>query len=505
MAIYGRTVMGIDPDEAIDPNDMAEFAAFTNQAGISMQKSLSILKLAGADVAKDFGMAGEIVEEFANTMQDVSSLESFRKELKLLPSEINTSRDAVSNMLTVIGQGGPKGVKKLFAEFGNERTKKALQNIIGKDLTVKLEKGKKSDAEELKTRLFERSEEIRMTLAEIEDTAVDMKKIAERNARLADTAGSKFQDALNKIQVAFQQPDMIEAINSLAAMLPKLVKGFAALMDFATKFPKAAALMLVGGKIAMAGAGGFVSGLFKGGERGAKGAAGALGGMGQVINVQSAVINVGGLGGASQIGQQIGKAHGKTAVKFFNPGDTGKIIGILAGAAIAEQIGEELIEYGFSKVEKSQTSAATIGARGVGAKGKERDALITEAKKGLAELQEFESGGTMNLDRFKNFGEATRLLFGNLANMTGYGLKDKEGKTVDPMSDVRDRIKKFQTSIKELEAAKKAEADANKRMEESASRGAKALDKFNKMIGEVKLPKGPNKPGTVKPGSTPTP
>lgn len=256
MSKFGRVELGLSADEAIDPSDAAEFASFTKQAGLDMNKSLTLMKLAGGESVKDFGQASEFVEEFGNVFRDVKSLGDLRKDLGLSPDAINTSKDGLENMLTVLESSGSKGVKAMLAGFGNERTKASLRKLIGEDLVVDIETGKKGTGERLKLR----AEELRRQFAVAGESAEDLSRDIERqNKALTSTSAAEFQSAMNTLEKSFQKPEMIAAINSLAKSLPKLADAAAKLMTFAVQNPGTAAAGLVGGKVALSFAGGAIT------------------------------------------------------------------------------------------------------------------------------------------------------------------------------------------------------------------------------------------------------
>lgn len=495
-AILGRTILGVDPDEAIDPTDIREAVAFTNRANISIADTLTILGAVGGKTLKDLGESTETVEELANVFRQMGSLGDFRKKLKIAPEDLNTSKSAVENMLTVLKTGGPDAFKKMLTEFGSERNKDALRQLLGDALTTKVETGTATKEE-----IAIRAVALEKSIEAGRKNSVDFAKIQALNAELAGTAASNFQDALTEVQKAFQQPEMISAINSLAKSLPALAEGFAVLVQFAIKFPLLLAIIGIGGKAGAAGLPGFIKGTFSKAGKG-----GELGGAGgpSVINVSTATINVGAAGGAASVGETIGKSQGKSARKFFNPADVGKVVGTLAAGAIAFEIGREAIEAAFKEKEKSdkKTSDLLVTSGGKFKTEEDREAALTSARKELAKVQEQRQGGTIFGSKEQSVGEAAIQNFtanlGRLGSALGLITKD-EATDLGPAKQRLEKEKDLVATIATIEAAKKREADAADGLARSAGKAAKALDEVGKKGGG----RGPKSTGDVLPGASP--
>ncbi len=135
----------------------------------------------------------------------------------------------------------------------------------------------------------------------------------------------QLQDAMNRFTKAFQQPEMIDAIDKVAKAAPQLAQTFASLISFATKHPLLSGAMVVGGVAA-------------------KGAAGAL---------------------ITKVSESAMKTAGETlaSVASKHPGwaAAGGVMGVAAGAAIAFAVGKSLIDASMGDAEKRSTDAMAAG------------------------------------------------------------------------------------------------------------------------------------------------
>ena len=246
MNAFGRTVLGIDPDEAIDPNDIAEFAAFTNQAGSNVNQMTALLAKTGG-AAKDLGGALEIVEELGLVLNTRKGLTELGKASRDARRATDLSKGGVENLLAILETGSPRAIKALEDALATDRAKAALGELLGKDLSIKIAKGT-ATREELKAI----GANLRDELKTAGDQTAIQNRINATNAKLLDTSQAKFQDALNKLQASFSKPETVAAINKLADKLPLLAEKMAAFLEFVVDNPKTAAATLVLGKIALA-------------------------------------------------------------------------------------------------------------------------------------------------------------------------------------------------------------------------------------------------------------
>lgn len=298
MNAFGRAVLGIDPDEAIDPNDIAEFAAFTNQAGSNVNEMTALLTKTGG-AAKDLGGALEIVEELGLVLNTRKGLAELGKASRDARKATDLSKGGVENLLAILETGSPRAIKALEDALGTDRAKAALGELLGKDLSIKIAKGT-ATREELKAI----GANLRDELKSAGDQTAVQNRIYATNTKLLDTSQAKFQEALNKLQTSFSRPETVAAINKLADKLPILAEKIASFLEFVVDNPKTAAAGLVLGKIALAVGGAAVQ------EAAIKGISQLMISVGAKLGVGSAVAGAGGVGAAGAGGAAAAGAGG---------------------------------------------------------------------------------------------------------------------------------------------------------------------------------------------------
>lgn len=490
MAQFGRIVLGIDPDEAIDPTDMAEFAAFTKLAGINMGTAIALLEKVGGDVVKDMGQSATFIEEFGNVFRDVASLGDLRKELKISPEDLNASKSGFENMLTVLEKSGPKGVESIMKSFGNPQTKAAMRKLIGEGLVVDIEKGKKGTSERLKLR----AEELRTQIKMASKSTADYGKMQADNARLTSTTSAKFQDAMNKIQLAFSKPETIEALNSLADNLPAFAKGISKMVDFVVKHPMLAAGGLGGAKI---GASFASSALVSAGQSLGGAAIGAMKAGGPALGKSIATtMTTAGPFGAGGKGGRIGNLAVSTLAV------TGSF---LAGAAAGTALGEATIGKEFDKASetgkglKGLTVSAEVAAAQNSKRAPEMIAKL-EAAIAAAEQKQKEGGifGT-SVTKGQLTAGAAGLLLGPAAALLGGGLASTGEKKLSGVEDAK-------AALEKLKASQDNAAKGSDEVARAADRAAKGLDaaaKAAKKLGKDGPEKGPKSNLSTGSGSNP--
>lgn len=346
MAKLGRETLGLDLDEAIDPADAAEFAGFVNTAMLSMEGATALIKEMGGEVAKDMGQASEFIDEIGIALADSGSLAGMRKALKLSPSDINGTKKPLENMLTILEKKGGKGAEVIMAAFGNPRNQKAIRDMLGgDDVILKAKKGDKAAQQQL----VDRAREILAISNTQVDVATEKARIAKRDKALAETSSAKMEDALRKIQQAFESPKMLAAIDKVADKLPALAEGFADLLSWVTDHPEQAAARLVMTKVAA---------VFGGTVMQEAGVAGMKALWARIMAQQAATAAGGAVAGkAAGVGSAL--AAGGTAAAATTAAAA-------AGALAAGLVVGTLIRKGFDTDTKtSDTFGSARSARGV--------------------------------------------------------------------------------------------------------------------------------------------
>ena len=325
---FGRTVLGVDPDEAIDPNDIAEFASFVNAANSNVTEMTTLLSKTGS-TAKDLGQSLEIVEELGLVLNSRKGLKELRKEAGLSQKQVNLNQGAVKNLLAVIESGSPKAFKALQDSLATDRSKQAIEEIVGREVSVLIDSGKTKEA---RAALVVAGKKLRAELEAAGKGGDILAKANKRNAQLLDTPAARLQESINTMREAFQQPEILNAIDDLAEALPSLAKTFAGFVSFAAKNPLLAGALGIG----------------------LKGGAAFLGGMAKEV-IKGHV-----LGGASA-GKAIELAHAKGGgLAAGKIGKAGKAFGVAAIGAISFGLVAEQIDKAFAG--QAQAQGGTAGA-----------------------------------------------------------------------------------------------------------------------------------------------
>ncbi len=464
---FGRVTLGIDPDEAIDPNDMGELAAFIKQAGLNAEQAFILMESGGGDIMKDMGQATEFIEEFGNVLQDTATLGDLRKKLGIRAEDLNTSLGPIENLVAILQEGGKKGVDEMIASFGNERNQRMMRDLIGEGLIIDLEKGKKGAKQELKMRAGEIAE----MLGEVGDATGDRARIEKTNAELLNTSESKLQEALNKMRKAFGSKEMTSAISQFADILPKIAKGLTKFMDFALKHPALTVGLALGGKAAISGVAGA--------------AASVVGRVGVGLTEAAAV----GLG--RKMAWEFA-ATASTSGKWAAAGTMfGKTAGIGVAAAVAFAVGKAIIDSVIDAKAEKQKKDVSLQINAAQAK------TVADKQEALKQLRVRET-------ELKEGPAVVDSILGALASITPDFISGADGDTASAGMMNDEALAKNRAEIRELEAAIKKQKESSKtattaqdQLAKSASNAAAALSK----LGQAP----PGSPGGGTPNRGPAP
>lgn len=239
-----RKMLGVDLDEAIDPNDVAELAGFVNTTGNSFEEMLKVIAMGGKDIAKDFGKANELVEELGLSLKQTKGIDEMTKKLKLPKGAIDANKSAIENMLSVADMG-PKKFAAMADALSGDVAGAALKQMMGGEEFMAAAKRGKVTAKEWDLRVAK----LRRELEDLSDIAVDRKKMEEADARHKASAAAQLDHALNKVRDAFTKPEMIKSINTLADKLPVFAEKLVDLISWVTDNPWKAAGIAAGAKV----------------------------------------------------------------------------------------------------------------------------------------------------------------------------------------------------------------------------------------------------------------
>jgi hypothetical protein len=104
-------------------------------------------------------------------------------------------------------------------------------------------KGKKKNEAHL-----ESMKVLKVSQADLKKPFAEQGAVMRQSATVQETSSAKVRNAMNIMSDAMTQPQMLDALDSLAKNMPTLASGFAKLIGFVIKHPVLAGAMAVGGK-----------------------------------------------------------------------------------------------------------------------------------------------------------------------------------------------------------------------------------------------------------------
>lgn len=231
IAFMAQDVVGISMEEAFQPNDIAEFASFMKRGNMELNTALQFFSLMKG-TTKDFGKGIEIVEELGDALNDTKELQAIREAAGMTRDELNSTKGVAENLITVLGKG-PKAIKPLMDALGFQ-ARQGLENLLGTEFVDKAIKGTGKIAQ---GELQEAQNKVRALLEREADYKFDALAAEQRNAELRHASSSRMQEAINKMERAFQSEKMTHAIETVADKLPMLADALASFVSFALENP----------------------------------------------------------------------------------------------------------------------------------------------------------------------------------------------------------------------------------------------------------------------------
>lgn len=264
---------------------MEEFAAVADQlgsnliqAGMRGEKGLSFLLGSLNAVNNDMGDVGKSAAGVGKLLLNLgkgSELKAMAKDLGIDPNKLVNEKDAIARLQKILSFG-KKGLDTLKANFVGPEEQKALKILFTDPFEQALERAKASglkgkDAVDQALRVLEGQ------IGEFGKTSVTAAVIQKRAAEAAQSPQANLRRALERLNQAFGQPEMLEAIDDLSKLLPDLAKWFAKIISFAAKSPLLAGGMAIGGRVGGSFLAGAAQELLKAHLAGGKGAGAAMG------------------------------------------------------------------------------------------------------------------------------------------------------------------------------------------------------------------------------------
>lgn len=278
-----------------------------------LKKVLGILNVAGAS-------GGNFKKELMSTVAlleqlgDVDQAKNIEKKLgiKITDKSGATKGDALERIITATG-GKREDLSKVFSG--------PVLRLVG-ELGKAFEQGAAGEGDENK-KAAAGIDALRAAMAKTGKGAIDAAGLQEQANERNKDAQRNLQQAMNDFTKAFERPEIVNAIDQVAAAAPKLARTLGNLIEFASKHPLLSAGAVVGGVAA-------------------KGAAGAV-----LTKVSEAAMEK--LGKA---GEGMAKSLSEAAAKHPGWATAGKSLGVAAAALIAFEIGKALIDKSLDKDEQ---------------------------------------------------------------------------------------------------------------------------------------------------------
>jgi hypothetical protein len=377
------------------------------QAGLTGDRGLKFLLGSLNQVEGEMGGMARSAKGVGQLLMNLgkgSELKAMAKDLGIDPAKLVNEKDAIAR-LTKILSFGEKGLKTLKANFVGPEESKALKLLFTQPFEDALNRAKASglkgkDAVDQALKVLEGQ------IGRFGESSVNAATIRERAAKEMESPEANLRRALERLNTAFSEPQIIESINELSKVLPDLAKWMAKLLSFAAKSPLLAGSMAIGGKVGGGFLGGMAQELIKAHLAGAKGGAPSL---------TDGVIK--GAKGGSNLLAAAGTAFGVAAAA------------LIAAEWIKNKAGEDA-------TTTSDLSGATAAASGRMGSRERQKAQADALEKAIAAAEESRSGvgGTVE-DVFSGLGGLVT------GQMGAASLKDqqiRESKKV--LADKRQRI-----------------------------------------------------------------
>jgi len=443
---------------------IAKTAGFGGKEGLGMM--LGLITKMGPALNGSTGEISAGLDILFERLRDVGIVEGILKaakpSMKFDKAAFAALGDAQQKM-EYLAKAGPEAMALFRESFTGREETAAIEAYMGPYFTTmqsELKKGKKKTEAHL-----EAMKVLKSSQTDLKKPFAEQGSVMRQSAAIQETSGAKVRTAMNILSEAMTQPQMLDALDSLAKNMPTLASGFAKLIGFVVKHPALAGAMAIGGKAGLS----FASG--------------ALGEAG------------------SRIGKDAAKALAKD-IKSVGPWKAaGAAIGIAAAAFMAYEGGKALIdsmyeaqgkELGGAVASEAQASAVA-GGKDIGAK----ESALASIQAQIAKAKADQGGFTGAISG------AANATFGALAGVgASMGLND-EVKYTDTRAD---SVAKLEAAERELRDSIDKQKRSSQGVSQSGDKAASSLDtlsesavKFAKIVD--KLGGGaPPKPGNTGPG-----
>lgn len=379
---------------------VANMGAELDQAGLTGKRGLDFMIGSLAAMKSHFGSlpkAVKGVKALLGGLDDRSKMADIGKHAGIDPAKLLNEKDLLARLRMIMSKG-QRGLDALHGAMGRGEEGKALDvlfiNPFKQALLTATESGKKG-----KAALDDALGTLEQNIAKMGESAMTAAAIeAEAQRRMKDPQ-MQLQHAMEEMEKAFSQPEMIAALNDLSVLLPKAAGSLASFVKFAVAHPLLAGGAVVGAKAGM-GFSEVIAGILlkqgaKAAGRGAKGLAGMVADSDTFQAAQSfsrkleTGIEASHVAGGRQVGSLIEGA------------------GALAGIAIAGYMAKAFIDSKADEDARTTGDLAAAGARASGTTGsvekQQADADALKAAIGRAKESRSGVGGLME-DVFSGWG-----------------------------------------------------------------------------------------------------
>lgn len=384
-------------------------------AGLGGKKGLDFMLGALVKTDNEFKSLPKQVLGLKATLRGLGEkgeLTKLGNQLGIDPKKLINDKDAIARLKRIFG-AGKAGVKALLAPMHEGEEKRTMQILFTDPFEKALAAAHKSGLKG-KAAIDKAIETFDGGLKQMGKSQMDGAAMQREADAARNTPEARLTAALNRLQTAFGQPEIISAIDDLSKHLPELAELVAKIVGFAAKHPVLAAGGAVAGKVGMDVAGEVAGGLISSGVGAlakrflGKGAAqvvggaasSALGGLGEMAATGIQRYHQFGLGGGISA-QMLGAApEALSAAELATAGvSSGGFMaggfGAAAGAAALPIAGVAAaglgIGYGIKRsyddegdVMKELQNATITGAGQKGLSGKKAGLARLEAAYGAA-------------------------------------------------------------------------------------------------------------------------
>jgi len=231
---------------------------------------------------------GEVLKSGTSQVRAIQGL------LKKSRLKIDVDKQGLDLFRDILAKG-PKGIEALQQSIRSPEARRTIDNLVKpfEEAFAKAREAGETPAEAARKGLDAFDARMFAFGKTLEDAETLQKRF---NDRLRDDPGLKLRDSLNKLELSFQKPQMISALNKLSDNLPALAEAAASALDFIVDHPVLSGAVAVGGRagtsFALGAAGEAIAARRAGTEAatsaaagaavtGAKGAPGAMGAPGK--------------------------------------------------------------------------------------------------------------------------------------------------------------------------------------------------------------------------------